>query len=386
MKCLSLKTILFWTAFLSIGVFAQGPIVIIGDLELSRDEIAQKLDNANQDPMLAVIKIKRAEAIKRLTQIRKLPGGNGEKQVYQDVFGASFDDDNIAINDPALPHAAKKDALLRKSLFERWLTEMAEKIVSVTFVDEKAFWELVQNSESYRIRKENGYEPSMDTWVYTCHELLVSPDKVIAEKNGACFLNGSELNVWIENNYTGSVMPYAKRKHTREEILDILAEKATEGKLLSEQAGEGKIEIKQNVRERAIDKFVRDNMMHAGLKIGTIKGKSLSEASEMIYENYFKRKGAGIARLRNILDGSTKVTSFEGPEAVYLANAATGSMQQDIIEGVGDDELYEWMKSSGFKGNFHEARQVFGAQRYDEYIDSEIKNAGIAILSFTKKK
>lgn len=366
------------------GVFAAGPVVRIGDQDYTKNDLISQLNNSDQDPMEAVNQIKRSKALKIITKSEKSNSKNAEMVAYKNLFGVSIEDDILVLNDHILPAVKKKEARLRMMLFDRKIVEMADEMVPVSFLDEKGFWELVKNCKSYQIRKKHGFETPMSNWEYTWNELLVNPEMVVATKNGACFLNGSELNIWIKENYSRGLRTYVKRKHSKDEIVDILSKKAVHGKLMAQKIGDKKLLVRNNYIERAVDNFIKENMMISDFSIKDCKGKTFSDVNEFIYNKYREKSAAKLTKLRKMLKGENKLQTIDSKESVYCTNTAVGSMQMEITSSVEDSEIYNWIKERHFKGSLNEARQALGLEKYKIVIDKEISKEGIAINSLKK--
>lgn len=378
---LKLKCLVFISV---VAGFASETIVKIGNQEFTKDDLLAQLSSTEQDPMDAVNKLKRDKAIKSLAESKKLYAADAENALYKQMFGTSRDNDKLIRNDRVLPLASKMEANLRTMLFERKVAEIADEEIPVSFVDENAFWEMVKNSKSYQIRKAQGFETSMSNWEYSWSELTVDPKMVIATQKGSSFLTGSELNLWVKENYSRTIRAYAKRKYGKSEVLDVLTKRAVYAKLAAQKVSDKKISVQDNQIERALDSYINDNMMTSDVGVKNLKGKNFSDVTGEIYTTYKDVSSSRLNKIRKLLKGEEKVTSIDSKEAVYCTDAAVSSMQIDITNAIPDADVYDWVKTNNFKGTFREARTTLGMQQYEMTAQQDIVDDGIVINSFKK--
>src|SRR5690554_144664 len=334
--------------------------------------------------MNAIAKIKRDKAIKALAESKKLTASDVENALYKHMFGTSRDKDMLISNDRVLPMASKMEANLRIMLFERKIVEIADEEIPVSFIDENAFWEMVKGCKSYQIRKEQGFETSMSNWEYSWGELTVNPKMVIATQKGSSFLTGSEFNLWIKENYSRTIRAYAKRKHRKNEILNVLAKRAVYAKLTAQKISDKKLSVKDNHIERVIDNYINDNMMTSDVVVKNLKGKTFSDVTREIYAKYKDVSFSKLKKIRKLLKGEEKVTSIDSKETVYCTDAAVSSIQMDITSAIPDADVYDWIKANSFKGTFRDARITLGHQKYEKTVEQDVLNYGIVINSFKK--
>lgn len=376
---LKVKYLLLISVF---SAFASGSIVRIGNQDFTKADLFLVLNSTEQDPMEAVNKIKRDKAIQYLAESKNLSISKAENAVYTMFFGTSREKDDLIVKDRVLPMASKLESNLRIMLFERKIAEIAEKEISVSFIDESAFWEMVKNCKSYKVRKEQGFETSMSNWEYTWSELLVEPKMLIATKKDSSFLTGSEFNLWVKENYSRNIRAYAKRKHDKNEVRDVLAKRAVYSKLIAQKIGEKSLSVKEIYIDKALDNYINDNMMLSDVTIKDFKGKTFSDVSKSIYSMYKDLSVDKLNKIQKLLKGEEKISNIDSKEIASCTDAAVGSIQMDIINAISDTEIYDWIKANSFKGNFRDARMTLGLQKYEDAVDLEVLTGGIVINPF----
>jgi hypothetical protein len=241
--------------FLS-NAYSQDCIVKIGGTCFSQTQINALRASAEADPMQSVEKIRREAGIKDLVGLPDADISVAEKQLYERIFGVNIEDDRTKAAYPDLPMQTRFDAGARIDMFEEIVATHAEGKIPIVFPNPAVFWDLVKQTNLYRVRKEAGFEPKMENWQYTWAELALDDGIVVAAKKGKPFLSGAEYNIYIKTNYDG-LRHFCTRALSVRSVQAGIAKEILRGKVIIGKLATKEIAITSNEAEAALNRYIR---------------------------------------------------------------------------------------------------------------------------------
>lgn len=366
--------------FAVIFAYAGPAIVLIGDKQYTESDLMTIQKSADEDPMIAVEKIKRGAGLQNLAKKHIISDKNSESEIYLKFFGIALQDDKIKSSTYDLPLEIQQSASKRLNVFEDYLAQYSDETVPVKVLDQQAFWKLVQKTRSYQIRKEAGVEPSMQNWQYTRGELIVAPSISVAKANGKDFVTGKDLNAYINANYD-SFRPSATRGQKIEQVRSQLALDMVKGKLLEKKIASGEIVINAMDIDRAKERFIRKSMFKGDMDLKSIAGNDEKDIREKLYKKTIKDNQLAVDHLTKVLKGERGQTSATMDEELVVLETANDAMLNKLTALIADNNAYDWMRKNAFRGALHEAKQVMASQSQEEILNKEIAEQKIEIAS-----
>jgi hypothetical protein len=363
------------------GAYSEQAIVQVDGKKYTQTEVQNLMKNNFADPLLAIEQLKRDAVVKILAKKRKGDTLAPQASLYRQMFDADYEKDKLKLELRDIPPLAKTTESLRQTIFKQWIEKLADEMVPVLFLDQNAFWSLLQNTNSFKIRKESGYEPKIENWEYTRSELCVDPAMVVATRGNKSYIVGVEMNDYIIGNFNG-VRSFAKRGKTVNEVRNILTKFVVAGKLMTESVTGKSLALDTIDLERATDRFVQRNMQDADLSLVGVDFAKSPRAVDVIYNTYKAKNQTKTNDLKRVLKGELILEKNNTPLNLVLMEAAENAAQKRIMNAIADNDLYDWMKANKFTGSQREAREELTMEKYRADIDAKIKELGIVITVF----
>lgn len=371
--------------FLAMSSFSEQAILQVGDKKFSQTDIKNLMKTNIADPFMVVEQLKQEEVVKTLVKIRNGDSLEPQTSLYRQIFDSDYEKDKMKVELKDIPPMAKTAEAIRLNIFKQWVDKMADDIVPVIFLDQNAFWTLMQNTNSYKIRKKSGYEPKIDNWEYTRAELIVKPAMIVATRNKETYIVGTEMNDYITGNFNG-IRSFATREKSINEVRNILAKYVVAGKLTTEPVLNKSIKLDTVDMEQAADRFIQRNMKDENLALKGANFGNRPNVMEVIYNSYKEKNQSKLVKFKQILKGEINPTKDDLAFNLILMETAERSVQKHIMNAIADDELYDWMKANKFLGSQSEAREELTSIKYRADIDGKIKAQGISITVFPDDK
>ncbi|MBN2037284.1 MAG: hypothetical protein JW768_11125 [Chitinispirillaceae bacterium] len=354
---------------MTMAVSAKDGVVKIGSRVYDESAItaAMKTFNAT-DPFIAVQALKRQAMAEQLAAKRNLEMNDPEKSLYLAVAGEDLDKDRSIKNTPDIPLTIKKPADIRVGLFEKWLTNLAEKNIPVYVLNHDKLWEIFIQSDSYKIRAEHGHvlKPGHDT--YTWADLSVGPTEILATRKGEPFITGDEFNAYLKKNASALNLLGKRSKEPSQAKMDIVRLIAA-GNLLAEEAKRNNARLTDMEIERSVSRLVRENMINENFDINGLQAQTLSDYMEILNRRSLENCTIKVGTLRAVLKGDAQCAESDYETKTSVMHAAYSYSESRIMNSLQDGEVYEWMKEKKFKGSLKEARMMLTQERQQKHID-----------------
>lgn len=237
------------------------------------------------------------------------------------------------------------------------MRRVSDKYVDVRFLDFPAFWEMVKETESYRIRNENGRTPTIEDCLFTRSELQVEKELVVAIRKGSPYVDGEQYNSFLKEYYD-HLRPTIKRGEgltlCRKRVLSILLR----DKAALVWAKAYAVEIPDFLIEQAIHEFVEHKILDIDFTMPREEPPTISQVmknerrrARRKHSDEIKSLSKALQELDLPLGGQHLVHFISGR---YARRAIAQSFRN-----AGDEEIYAWMKAEKRKEPFHLAQQKY---------------------------
>jgi hypothetical protein len=317
------------------------------------------------------------QAIQKLQQDAVLK--NSKKsgpELYEQFFGTSKKMDDARAKAKDLPVISQK-AECRNYMFNMWLNEKARK-VPVKYLDINVYWDMVKQTESYRVREESGRRQSSDQIAYTFAELLLPEEQKLATRNNTVFLSGSDYNGYVTENYN-QIHAFAKRSKDVNSVRNYLIERVAGEKLLAENIALEVESLDEIEQEREIRGYVEANMLKEDLVFSGKEYLSPSDMQQDLYIAYNNKHAAKLVKIKKAIVGQIKLEELDNDARGYVVKRRLARMKKSISQGLNSSEVYSWMEDNKFPASFKDAQFVIANERYQKLMETSLKENGIKL-------
>ena len=366
-------------AIFSGTVLARNPVVRIGAETYSSVELEEILEHNEKDPMIAVQKLMRKQAIESYGRSTNRNGFH-RNSLYHEMFGCDYDEDRTRLSITGINSGKRNQARVRMQFFKRWSSQHADNTIPVVILDPDAFWKMVMNTQAYKIRKESGHEPSRDTWRYTWAELQVDPDMILARQKGLPMYRGEDFNREIHYRYP-EYMHYATRGRDINELRGTFARNAINTIACEHYVHRMNIPFPKVIVDRAVQKYIDDEMMLTVVNCRGIEASSLRDIRQQLRERYEKENAQDIQNFRSIIENGTKNRADNSRAALSRRYAAREALFHHCFQKINEDQVYAWIQKNRFKNDYLSAKKAVADERMQKIIDNHKKLQEISICT-----
>lgn len=358
---------------------ASGPVVQVGGKSYGKEEIRAVMTSNNLTlPSQAVDKLRQDEvlhswAVNNGVTPEKAPG-----EFYRRAFGRDLPADRAGAAAFDLPQI-RNQAGSRLHVLEAWLSE-ASQGVPLRYLDMEGYWDLMKESHAYRIREEHGHAPRLSDMEYTVAELSLTSSRTIATEGSSVFLDGSEFNAFLAENYP-EVRATLRRSQTLQEARTRLARRIAREKAILGTLSPGDITWKELEIDRQVEAFIKRNMLREGFSLAGRDFETPSRYLETLQRDFHKTHAPLLKDFREALVRASRKKSGNNSADQYAARVLLEKKRAQIAGSLTDEELFDWMKSEKFPGNRNEAKFSMSHRKMEEIADRALTDRGVVFLA-----
>jgi hypothetical protein len=359
--------LLLLIVFCSAG-FTQDYIIRIGNSKYTAYDIRIAMEEYDCIlPDSAVEILAEEEALDEL--------GQEKRNLYTKFFGKEIEKDRRYAG--ALEMVIRnKQATSRLSLFTSWLESRTRKI-PVVYLDIEQYWDIIRDTESYRIREQVGKKLHFSDIPYTIAELQIPGKKALALKDGKTYLSTPEFNNYIEENYA-DILFSVKRKKSVIQVQKELIKKITAEKLLTETRT---VPLDGDTIEKEIEKYVMDHLFTSDLDFTGENYFSPAEMLEAQKNKYRDKEGEKLGKMKKILEGKVSPDREDFTLQNHVRQAQLKGLRSAIKKKISNKKIYTWMEETNFPGSVEEAHFVLANVTYETELDDVIVQHNIVFPS-----
>ncbi|MBN1984296.1 MAG: hypothetical protein JW795_22415 [Chitinivibrionales bacterium] len=354
-------------------VWSDGSIIQIGAANYTAKELGEIMkQNSFQLPEQAVEKLR--------TEAFFFSINTTEEKLYEKIFAKKIKDEKL-LEKSAEKTQQSQMANSRLYIFRALLESLVPKTVPVKYLDIQQYWNLVTETESYKIRKEHGKVPVATDLLYTAAELSVDNVQTLALRGNAVFLSGNDFNTYINDNYS-DIKFLGQRTRPLATVQNEMLSKIVAEKNVIELVKIKANDFSSDEIERISQKYITMTALSPDMQLQDVK--ECDTPAKMVNEVFKRgkeREKEALGKINSLLKGTENKSSLSKHVAQTIGLAKILLVKKQIAAALTSNEVYDWMKKTKFKASFEDAEHILGNKKYLDYLDQELKNSGISIVT-----